>query len=479
MIRTLGQIIDTAIAFIATKIPALSTLEGTVTRDVVIESPANEFNTAYTSINDVQIQQTLTDATVWTSDQLTAYANNIGLTREPGVQSSGTAIFRLRTFSTASSDISVPISTEVSTSPTTLSPDIITFQTTTTRTFLAVNADSYFNPVTGYFELNVPIQATQAGASGNVAVGAIDTIVTSLSGSLLITNTLSTSGGADVETDAVLLSRINTKLVGNNIGTANGILSLINQNASVVDSLMVRPGDIELTRDQFGNAADVVIIGQILQEVTESRTFTADALEYVLSQQPIVAVGDTITGVASSVAFTFIKDTHYSVVFDTTSLTGGTTHAKTKIRFLGGPYPDVGSSFSVLYEVNSLVTSLQSSLDSDDTKIIGTDVEVREAVKVLVKVNASITNLAGYVHADVVTEATTNLSNLLNSKLLGEKVDRSDVITNIQNTPGVDSVDTTTLLIEVKRPTDPAFITVTDILISRTEYARPDVLVIV
>jgi len=476
MAKTLGQIIDDAVNYILGILPTLSVLEGTVARDIIIESPAREFERVYNELDRIATRETLEDSTVFTNDELDDLASNIGLVRSPGVQATGVAVFRVANFTSSMQDIYIPAGTEISTSPTTLSPNRTSFVTTSSRTFLSSNAATYFNVATGYYEITCSIQASIVGATGNVSSGSINTVVSSLAGGVTVINELPTSGGADEETNEQLLERIRIKLTGNNIGTPNGILSIVNANPIVYDSLLIRPGDEELVRNQLGNSADVVIIGTLLEETTESRTYTGGQVNYVLSRQPVVSVGDTIEGTSAdtSLAFTFIKDTHYTVEHDYTSLTGGTSGALTKVVFLGNPFPLATSTFETTYSHNSLVNELQSTLDSDDNKIIGTDIWVREATEVLCRVGATIKIFPGYVKSDVAANAVNNVASLLNGTTLGQDIDRSDIITTIQNTDGVDSVDTTTLSLQIKKPVDPGFTTVTDIIIARAEYARPD-----
>lgn len=476
-IRTIGQVISDAITFIQSKIPSLSLLTGTVARDVVVESPAQEFALNWNELDRVQRQQTLTDASAYTDEELTLLASSLGLTRSPGVTATGSVTFRVANFTAGSNDIVIPIGTAVSTSGGLSNNNVVSFNTTVEKTFSAINANTYLNVATGFYELDVPVQAANPGVEGNVGAGAITTLINTISGVNSIVNILPTSGGSDEETNESLLARIQTKLMGTAAGTTNGILSLINSNTSVTSSLLIRPGDEELVRDQYGNAADVLIIGETLSSFPEVRNFSPGVVEYILTQQPLTTSTDPvesiITGVSNGNSFDFIRDVHFKVVLDNTSLTRGSTRAQAKIVFLGSPFPDASTPFTVNYTINSLVGELQSTLDADSNKIIGTDILVREAVKVLVRVSAFITIYPGYTKTDVVTTATDNVANYLNSSTLNQSVDESDIIAVIANTPGVDSVSVP-ITLEVKRPTDLAFYTTSSIAVARTEYVRPD-----
>lgn len=481
-IRSLTQIIDDAVAFIQNKIPTLSMLSGTVARDVVVESPAQEFEKSNTELDRIQRQQLLTDATAYTDDELDGLAEAIGLTRSAGIQATGTVTFGLTNFTIASADILIPAGTEVATSPSTItssSSTVVSFVTTADRTYTAANAASFFNPVTNLFEISAPIQTVVTGILGNVAAGTITVLISSVPGNPSVTNTIATSGGAEAETNASLLTRVRVKLTGTNVGTANGIIDLVEQDPNVFSSLLIRPGDIELVRDQFGNAADVLIIGEILTQLIETQSFTAGITEYILNRQPLASTGEdavdnTIVGTVSGSSFNFVKGNHFRVEVDRDSITKNSTNGQSKIVFLGSPFPDASTNFTVTYSINSLVESLQTTLSSDDNRIIGTDIRVREADKVLVRVGASIGVFAGFTQADVAADAVNNVTTLLNTSVLDADIDRSDIIVTIQNTAGVDSVNTITLVLETKRPDETSFTIVSDINIGRTEFARPD-----
>lgn len=476
-IRTITDIINSAVTFIQDKLPSLTMLTGTVARDVVVEAPAQEFSLVWTELSRVQRQQLYNDSTAYTNDELTKLASSFGIQRLVGVAATGTMIFRLKSFTVTDDDIVIPIGTEISTASSLSNNNTVAFTTTAERIFAAAAADTYYNPSTNLFEIVVPIQASQIGVVGNVGAGTINNLISSVPGAPTVVNNIATSGGAEQETSAALLGRILTKFAGTSVGTVNGLLSIVNANANVVDSLAVVSGDAELVRDEFGNAADVVIIGETLTPIVDVRTFTAGVTDYVLNRQPVGsnadAVEDIIAGTASGLSFNFIKGIHFKVVVDNNSLTVGSTRALTKIVFLGSPFPDTGSSFTAKYAVNGLVEDLQSILDSDDTKIIGTDILVREAVKILIRTGAFIKVLPGYTKGDVVVAAQDNITALLNSITLDTNVDQSDIIATIQNTPGVDSV-TVPIALEIKRPVDTSFASVSNINIARTEYGRPD-----
>lgn len=472
--RTVTQVINSAVAYIQSVIPGLSLLTGTVARDVVVESPAQEFGRVWIELGRVASMQTMTDPTAFQGNELDLLASSFGLTRTPGLASQGTVTFALATFGPTSSNITIPAGTEITTQSSLTNNVVISFTTTATATFVATNSSTYFNPINGDYELNVGVQATAVGSSTNVAPKTITVLITSLPGNMTVYNTNQTSGGTDKEIDSALLLRIQTKLSGTAMGTPNGILSFVEANPNVIAALLVGPNDPLLVRSSYGNAADVYIIGDIPTPVTEIQTYVAGINTYVLQQQPVESqsVNATISGTAGGVAFNFIQGVNFIVNPDNTTSVGGSARAQTSITFVGSPFPDALSGFTIQYSINRLIVNLQTAISSDANQIIGTDILIREAIKILVSIGAFITVYPGYTKANVVVAAENNVETLLNASTLGISISESDIIATIQNTPGVQSVGVP-ISMEVSTPTVPTFTVVTSLSTAKNQYLRP------
>jgi uncharacterized phage protein gp47/JayE len=475
MILTVTQVINNMVAYIQNVIPGLSLLEGTVARDVVIESPAQEFGRVWTELGRVEAMQTMTDPTAFINNELDNLASSFGLTRKPGTAALGSVTFSLANFSPSSSNITISAGTEISTQSSLTNNTVVTFTTTSTVTFVAANASTFYNPQNGDYEITVPIQATTAGTQGNVAAGTINVLVTSLPNNITVSNSNATFGGSAAESDAALLTRIQLKLAGTAMGTPSGILSFVNASPYVIASLLVGPTDPLLVRSSYGNAADVYIIGDLPTPVVETQTFTAGIATYVLQQQPVEAgsVNQIIAGTVGGLSFNFVEGTNFVVNQDNTTSAGGSVNAQTSVTFLGSPFPDANTGITIDYSVNNLIVDLQTSINSDTNHIVGTDILIREAIQVLVDVSAFITVFPGYTKANVVAAAVTNVDNLLNSSTLGSSISESDIIATIQETPGVNAVSIP-IFISISTPTVPALTPVVNLVTAENQYLRPN-----
>ncbi len=469
-IRTKTQIITDAITFIAQAIPNIATFVGSVVRDLVIESPAEEFENVYEELSRTQKLQSLVYAEDQTTDELDAFALNFGLTRLEGSAASGSITFQIHNFSTSSSDISIPIGTVVGTTGT---DDVqqATFLTTQALLFQAAFASSYFNPTSGLYELTASIKAETVGESTNVAAGTIRALISSIPGITSVINTVATTGGEDVESNEDFATRIQVKLSGNNVGTVNGIRSLVTENVNVIDVEIVTPNDVEMIRDEFGGEVDVYVIGEVLSNTQDIIFYTAAGTqEFVLQRQPASSI-ISVTGLAGATPFTFTEGLDFNFVLDTTILFNGSSRLENKIVFnIGGTNPDDGTNVTVAYVYNSLIETLQTQLDADDGHIVTADVLVKEAIEAVIDIELDVKLFPGNSTAQAISDIQTALSNEINNLGIGDSIDRSDVIGTVEGVASVDQINVNTLILEKNgNPLPP---TEQRLQIFKTEYPR-------
>lgn len=511
-----SQIVSSMIAFLQGSRPDIAVQTGSVVNDVVVSTVANQLSpedgtdpSVYGSIQYTQDLQAFVDnAAILVPTDLDAIGANYGLTRLPGTQSTGTITFRIRNYTTTSPIVTVPSGTVVSTLATSQSP-AIAFATTATVTFTPSLAPSYFNPVTGFYEQSTTIICQTIGAIGNVGAQTITSLVSSVSGIDAVTNNTATTGGTDIESNTAFAARIQIKLEGNNVGTPDGIISLVETNPNVIQALVVGPNDPEMMRDQFGGSVDVYIRGQVPLTLSETFTYsTTGSQQYIFMHQPALSVG-SVTGVSGGNPYTFVPNTDYAFVENPNSLFAGSTLAASYINFnvstfftitivtdlthlivnstngmnpgdtihqgafsttittvtdlthivvgstsgfgtgaanFTGFKPDNNTVVTVTYTYDSLIETLQALFNNNSNHIVASDILVREAIEAFINVTASVVILPGYVGATVVANVQTNLTTYLNALGLGAVIDLSDLVVVIEATPGVDAVDLTTLI---------------------------------
>jgi uncharacterized phage protein gp47/JayE len=526
-IRTLTQIVNDAIAYITSTRPDVATFVGSVIRDVVIESPAQEFNKSYQQLlYTQQLQAFVANAATLATTDLDNIGLNYNIPRKQGTQATGTQTLRIRNFTASSATVTVIAGTIVSTLGSTQVSQV-QFSTQAQVVFNPALAPSYFNPATGFYEQTVPITALQIGAIGNVAAGTITQLTTSTPGIDAVVNTIPTTGGVDIESNTSYAGRIQVKLSGNNVGTPTGIIELLETNANVQQALEVGPNDPEMQRNQFGGSVDVYILGQTLQAISDTFLYTkAGVQSFVLLHQPAKIVS-SVTGLVNGAPVTFIPGVNYNFVLDPTTLFNGSVDLQNRIEFIpstpvtitgvgggntvnvtsavdvfvgsilvqgvtsspvtavnyvtnvitvtsnvgfvAGPAqvtttPDDGTNFTVNYTYDSLISTLQNLLNQDTEHIATADILVKEALAVPITVNANVSIFPGFDPPTTVSSIQTAVGNYINALGLGASIPMSELITQIQQVAGVDAVVITSTIPIATGPQE-------IIVIDKTSYA--------
>lgn len=182
-------------------------------------------------------------------------ATNFGVLRKTGSKAIGEAIFY--TTSTPTRTINIPKGTTVSGN--------VSFITTQNASIDLGNVTSYYNPVKRRYQITVPIQASEAGISGNIASGQIKS--TSVLG-VLVTNESATFGGSDAETNRNLANRALAVLSSVDTGTRSGYERLTRSIPGVVDSLIISADSIYQYRG--AGCVDIWIRGESIATVTDT-----------------------------------------------------------------------------------------------------------------------------------------------------------------------------------------------------------------
>lgn len=513
-----SQIVQNMITFITGVRPSLNTNPGTVANDVVISTVANVLSPqngdtttgVYPAILYTQELQAFVDnASTLTDSDLDAIGTNYDITRLPATQATGTETFRIRNYTVSSPIITVPAGTTVSTLATSTSA-AVSFSTTTSIVFQPALAPSYFNPASGFYEQTAPITCQTSGVLGNVGGSTITTLVSSVPGIDAVTNTVAASGGTNKESNQAFASRIQIKLSGNNVGTVNGIISLVNTNPNVQEAIVVGPNDVDMQRDEFGGAIDVYIKGQLLLTGSDVRLYTTlGSQNFILTNQPSLSVS-IVTGVVQSTSHTFIPGTDYVFVENPNSLFAGsassgsyitfsvsspitiatvtdvthlvvsstvgmaaggvvsqgvfstnivmvvdsthlvvtsTTGFTTGVASYQGVKPDNNTNITITYSYDSLIGTLQALFNNENNHIVASDLLVREAAEALINISESVVVVPGYVASSVVANIQTALTTYVNSLGLGASIPLSGIVDVTQDVPGVLQVDLNTVTV--------------------------------
>ena len=310
-----------------------------------------------------------------------AYASNFGILRRTGAASQGEVLFY--SARKPSSSLVIPMGTVVSGGG-------VSFTTTRESTISTATIARYYNPVTGNYQISVPVTASTTGSRTNVGIGQVRAIESSLSGSFNVTNLAAMVGGQDSESNLALTARVQNRLASVDSGTARGYLQTAADVPGVIKANVVASGDPLMQRDlddsgvHKGGKVDVWIQGSNAVTVTDTFAFTFEiaqdvqfevvgsatgytfrALDTTLSESdPIVEMLDDPT-----VGYEF-RNASTGEVFDLTGVTitsYSTIQLDTAILqppvdltdvLLGSYRRRVGSVFTLLRQPVSAITSV-------------------------------------------------------------------------------------------------------------------------
>ena len=435
---TVSSIITSMINFIKGKNATIDTSVGTLFRDIVVECPANEINSVYTEIDSVQkISAFFTYPEDLTTQEMDDVAANYGLTRGAAVVATGQV--RFIKYTAPTSAITIAAGTVVSTSSSS-GAAAVSFVTTAEAT---LSTSPNYDPVNNYYYVDAFIESSTAGSVGNVGSGTITSFGT-VTGLDLVTNPLPTSGGSDAESNTSLAGRIQTKLMGNNYGTTNGYISLVNTSSSISEVAIIGPNDPNMKRSLYGGKVDIGIrpasVSAGLTTYSENFSYISSQQTYNLTKQPARTI-TTVTGTYLGSPYTFNSaTTDYSLLKDT-GANSGSVRALDKINWDGAKKPDDPSTFTVTYTYFSATEDAQANVDNDLYHTLTADALVREAESVSLIAAFSVVKLSGYSVSEVSSSVSTAFANYVNALLMGATIDESDLVAAIYtNATGVDSI---------------------------------------
>jgi len=214
-------------------------------------------------------------------------ASNFHIFRTPGRFSRGEVTFFTTVLPTRS--IPIPLGTLIASGS-------VQFRTTSASELPLNNIASFRDPTTGRFLVRIPVQAVNSGESGNVGVGQVRRIVSSIPG-LSVTNESAMFGGTQTETNRQLAERAQNAVAGVDSGTARGYLQTVAAVPGVIQGNVVGALDPLMQRDwdaadkqHRGGKVDVWIQGNSIATVTDTFAFSFDVakdIQFELISDPV------------------------------------------------------------------------------------------------------------------------------------------------------------------------------------------------
>ena len=203
-------------------------------------------------------------------------ALNFGVTRKQGTRARGTVTISTSTRPTTS--LNFPVGT-------TLTLGTQEFALTSPVFLSASGAGSFFDPLTGKYSTTAFIQAVNSGLAGNItpSTGSLSTGPVSVT----VRNTAPTFGGAELESNFELATRVMRTLASVDSGTLHGYTQSALAVAGVEQTNVVEAGHPLMLRDMnshgthVGGKVDVWVRGESVGTVTDTFAFSFAIAERV------------------------------------------------------------------------------------------------------------------------------------------------------------------------------------------------------
>jgi len=314
--------------------PNVDLKPGTVTRDVMIDPPSEEFERLYIvqdfvhrsqsfltlvafddadgdgisdPVEDSPQKQALKQALFLETDEatqqlideaFTKLAGDFNVERKEATASRGSLTIYTLSSAAPTKDIVVNQGALFSTTPdsSTNTPAILFVALSEARIRVS-SLSLFFNPRTNRYEVTFPVEAQESGASGNVSANTIVNIVSGVNEPAGVTNDLAFAFGTDQESNVSLATRAMLAFVSLDTGTKGGYLATALAVPNVVRSQVIDAGNTYMERDwdevrlkHIGGKVDVYIQGEVINEITERFAFQYPEIQDELASVENVAM---------------------------------------------------------------------------------------------------------------------------------------------------------------------------------------------
>ena len=386
------------------------------------------------------------------SKSLEQLANNYNKFRKQATAASGIVNFwRQDPVTEEEMNNSIPVGTVVASASTG-----IQYKTTQEIFFQNTYPDVTFG--TDGYMLDVPVECVVTGSIGNTVIGDIAVCISAVTGFPNVTNKTEFANGTDTELDLDFISRMQNEISGNNVGTVNGIKSVVLQNTQATSLSVITAGDILMAPSRRdGGCLDIYVKGSKIVTTTEDLVLNSPANMIMLSDsypKPVIVNTASIN-----------TDATVTVLNDTTSIYAGTQKAYDKLIFSKTLQ---AGTYSITYSYNQLIKNINDLLKSDAYNT-GANVIVKEAVQVPVYIFLQVVSYS--TDADeknaLVDTLISTIKSYISTMKIGEQLEQSDII----NLCYIDGINRVVIPLTYFKKTSETLPAVNDVItVNNTQY---------
>jgi hypothetical protein len=364
----------------------------------------------------------------WSTADLDSIAGNYGLARRGGTKANGVLTFY--TTIRPSGNIVVAENTTVMTA------SGIKFRTTTEISVALVDIGLYKNAVTGRYEFPCTVEAYNSGTTGNVSAGSITRLSNTITGITNCVNKQALTGGAETESNEMLVNRIKFAIQGGRGLTASAIKLNLLQNFSAISDIAV-----ESALPLIDGTVDIFYKGTRTVE-TEDNTYWFGG-DIILKKTPVLDVISVISGVTE-----FVREVDWTFVRDTSSAFARTNVARDRIVWLGEATPAYGGAVDITYLYNALADDISAWERTNENRILGTELIYREALAQGIELTANVRLYQGY-GSSVLVQIQDYITSWVASLGINGSLEQSDLQFNLRkDIAGIDNFVITKLCLK-------------------------------
>lgn len=295
------------------------------------------------------------------------FVNDYGMTRLPGA--SATGMVTLTSFTPVQSSAVVLPGAVVRTVS---GVNYVVVQDATQAAWSS-STGGYVRP-SGTVSISVPVQAQQAGSSGNVAAGAICLLGTAISGIDTVTNPSPLTNGSDQETDAQLKARfplwLSAKATASKQSIENAISSIQNGITYELIDCKAPDGSARLgyftavINDGSGNPPDS-LLAQVYNSINSAKAL---GIQFSVQRplESVINVSMTVFAPAGTNSSSVISSIQNAIASDINAQQVGSGYPYSRVSYLA--YTNAGTTINSINSV--LINGAQSDIPAQDKTII-------------------------------------------------------------------------------------------------------------
>jgi len=410
-------------------------------RDIYIEPTASALEVQSNSIYQVQQLLTLANGASFTAADLDAFVYNESMVRNKGGRAKVELTFQ--TSQIPQSDVTIRAGFAVATTEDETTGISVTFTVDSDTTLYVSDVYSHLVTVNGaqYVQLKVPATASVSGTIGNVGPYRVVRALRPMPIFSAVFNEMPASGGTNLETNAELIRRYLTSIVGSSPSVIGGIEKIIRSQFNNVQDMNIVYGNsvYNLRSANDGGAVDVYLIGETQATATDYVTYTGPSQTLKLSKQPVISIDSVMDSVSEYVQYPSVGAS-YKLEKDAGSY-AGSNKASDGVYFIpsAATLPALGTVLTVEYKYNSLPASMLAEFSKPDRDVPGRSLLFKEAMQVDLSMSASIKVRSGFNVISTKNSVRSAILSYVNSLKLGEPVEASDIQAVVRRYTGVDN----------------------------------------